>query len=492
VTKTGSVVWPSRWGWVGLGLLLAVLLGWGGLVELRAAFLQRRMTDAGCFFRAGWVVRSGGPLYDFTEENGWHYLYPPLFAILMVPLADAPAGADRTGLLPYPVSVGIWYLLSLAFLALALHHLARALEQTSTDPQVRNQPAGCRRWWLLRLAPLVALLPPVGHTLMRGQTNLLLLALLCGSAAAALRGRSWQAGLWLAGAICLKVYPAFLLLFFLWRRDIRALAGCGLGLLVGLILVPVAVFGPQRTLHYYQQQADTLLGPALGLGQDRSRGDEILDSINNDSQSLESALHNSLHLERSTRPAEASAPVKWTARGLALLLTILTLAAARGPLSAVRGLLFFSALIVIMLLACPVCHLHYLCLLIPLVMALLAADWEAQGEVRLRGGLLVLLALHFATYVLCNLPRLETLRDLAITIYPTGLLWLTATAWLKRRPQPVEGAPTILSYMVSVPAAPGERSVTSTERPLRHETLRLSELGRYADGYPVPPQRHDG
>jgi alpha-1,2-mannosyltransferase len=467
VAHAASVVWPSRWEWTGLGLLVTALLGWGVLVEKRGAFSQRRMTDADCFFRAGWVVRTGGPLYDFTEENGWHYLYPPLFAILMVPLADAPAGADRAGLLPYPVSVGIWYVLSLGLLALALHSLARALEQTSPDPRVRHQPSGCRRWWALRLFPLIACLPPVAHTLMRGQTNLLLLALLCGTAAASLRGRRWRAGLWLAGAICLKVYPAFLLLFFLWRRDIRALTGCGLGLLVGLVLVPAVVFGPQRTLHYYDQMTHTLLGPALGLGRDRSRGDEILDSINNDSQSLESALHNSLHLERRTRPAAASAVVKWTARGLAILLTLLTLAAARRPLSPCRCLLFFSALLVIMLLACPVCHLHYLCLLIPLIMGLFAADWERCEKDRLGGILAVLLGLNLIAYVLCNLPGLETLRDLAVTIYPLLLLWLTATIWLARRQESAEPS-LVLTYSLAVP----DTGIAVEKLPSRHEALR--------------------
>jgi hypothetical protein len=61
---------------------------------------------------------------------------------------------------------------------------------------------------------------------MRGQVNLLLLALLCGTAAATLRGRRFRAGLFLAGAICIKVIPAFLLLFPLWRRDGRCLLGC--------------------------------------------------------------------------------------------------------------------------------------------------------------------------------------------------------------------------------------------------------------------------
>ena len=61
----------------------------------------------------------------------------------------------------------------------------------------------------LPLIPVLACLVPIGHSLMRGQTNLLVLALLCGTLAAAFRRRSLLAGLCLSGAICIKIYPAF-------------------------------------------------------------------------------------------------------------------------------------------------------------------------------------------------------------------------------------------------------------------------------------------
>jgi hypothetical protein len=445
VTKTQPVLWLSRWERTCLVLLLLLLLGWGALTVKRGAFLTRRMTDACCFFRAGWVVRTGGPLYDFTEENGWHYIYPPLLAILLVPLADAPEGADRTGLLPYPMLVGIWYVLSLAVLAVGLHWLAGALEARSADPCVRKQRWGCRRWWALRVLPLWACLPAIGHTLMRGQTNLLLLGLLCGATAAMLRGRSWRSGLWLAGAICLKVYPAFLLLIPLWRRDWRAVAGCAVGLVLGLALVPAVVFGVPRTVSYYGQYAHTLLGPALGLGSDDTLASELLDSINNDSQSLSSALHNSLHLDRTTRPASPSLIVQSVALLTGALMTVATLAAAgrrrRGGGPAL--VLLFGSLTVIMLVICPVCHTHYWALLAPLVMGLLAARWEGRGEVRVGLGLGLLLWVSSATYILCSLPGLEILRDVGLTLYPSLLLWVTATVVLWRHNRAGEALGTL-------------------------------------------------
>jgi len=51
-------------------------------------------------------------------------------------------------------------------------------------------------------------------------------------------GKSFQAGLWMAGPICLKVFPAFLLVYPFWRRDFRSLLPlCALG---GATLVVLA------------------------------------------------------------------------------------------------------------------------------------------------------------------------------------------------------------------------------------------------------------
>src|SRR6516162_5939942 len=114
---------------------------------MRSAFMLRRMTDAGVFFRAAWAVRSGEDMYRITDNNDWHYNYPPLFAIVMAPLADAPAGLDRAGQLPYAVSIAIWFVINLLALAAAAHWLATAIERTSPDPWVRQTPPLCRQWW---------------------------------------------------------------------------------------------------------------------------------------------------------------------------------------------------------------------------------------------------------------------------------------------------------------------------------------------------------
>src|SRR5205807_463116 len=81
--------------------------------------------------------------------HGWHYNYPPFLAILLTPLADAPPGADRTCLLPFGVSVLLWYLFCLLCLIAAVHLLVKALQ--AGEPSPFRVDAGRRR--LTQLLP---------------------------------------------------------------------------------------------------------------------------------------------------------------------------------------------------------------------------------------------------------------------------------------------------------------------------------------------------
>jgi hypothetical protein len=413
----------SKWGRRGLIALAGIVVLFGLIVEKRSAFMQRRMTDLGVYLRVGWAVRSGEDMYDVIDDNGWHYQYPPLFAILMAPLADPPAGVDRTGFLPYAASVAIWYVFSVLCLVLSVHWLASALEEAMARPGHRPVPRGCRRWWALRVVPMVSCIVPIGHTLMRGQVNLLLMVSLCAMTAALLRGQSWRAGLWLAGAICLKVIPGFLLLIPVWRRDARCLAGCALGLVVGLLMIPATVFGLPRTMSYYREYDEKLLRPAMGTGTDQSRARELIEMTANDSQSIMSVIHNTLYPDRLKRPAKADYEVRWAHHLLGAFLTGVTvLAAGWGRAGGgTRLVLFMGALVINMLLLSPVCHLHYFCLAVPLVMGLMQSIWERDvGSGR---GFLLLLGFNVVADSLPHFQGLEPFRDMGCAMYAALLLW---------------------------------------------------------------------
>jgi hypothetical protein len=421
----------TGWQCSGLWMILVAILAFGGLVEMRSAFLKRRMTDLDVYLRTAWAVRAGADIYDVLDDNEWHYQYPPLLAILATPLADAPAGASRAYMLPFSVSVAIWYALSVLALAWAIHVMAKALEQ---QEPVRT---GCLRWWQLRTYPFLVCILAIGSTLMRGQVNLFVLALLAMLIACLARRRSLAAGLWLGAAICIKVIPAFLLIAPFWLRDRRCLAGCGLGLVVGLWLIPSLVFGPAGTIRYYQEYADKLLLPGLGKGTDQSRAKELIEVTATDSQSPLCVYHNTLHLDRDTRPHQASAGVRWAHRLTGVLLTLGALAAygRRRQSNAVDLTLLIGALMIVMVLMSPVCHLHYFCMCIPAVLGLTAANWQVRGGPQLDRKTLFLFIIYPAINLLPHLPWFPMLRDVGAAMYMALVIWAAACLTLLSRRQ---------------------------------------------------------
>jgi hypothetical protein len=431
-----STLRMSKWERYALVLFFVLVPAFGVVVEVRGALLQKRMTDLAVFLRAAWAVRSGADLYAITDDKGLPYNYPPLLAILLTPLADPPATTTGTVSLPFAIKVGLWYVLSVAILAVGLHALAQALEDALPSLATIARAPGNGLWWRLRLWPLLACVAPIGQALSLGQVNILWVALTCGMAAALLRGQSARAGGWLAGAICLKVLPVFLLIYPLWRRDLRCLAGCALGLLAGLVVVPTAVLGPERAIIANRQWAEAVLLPAFGLSADHSRDADLLSVTATHNQAFMATFHKTLYLDRQTRPAQVAAPIRLAHWLLGGTLTGITLLAAgwRRPLSGIAPVLFLGALNVNMLLLSPAGHAHYLALLVPLIMGLLAAAWADTHSRRLWNVLRWLLPLNLLAGALPLLPGMNMLHDLGLPMYAAISLWLMGILLLARWP----------------------------------------------------------
>ncbi len=150
-----------------------------------------------------------------TDRFFLHYnAHPPTSVLLAVPLAR----------LDYPDATLAWNLISLAALAVSFWLFNQQLHITSSP------------WALLPLLAYLLLCGPFRQQMYQGQLNLVLLLLLTATWASDRSGRSLAAGTLLGLATAIKLFPGFLVLYFLLRRDWRAVGATviAFGLLTGL------------------------------------------------------------------------------------------------------------------------------------------------------------------------------------------------------------------------------------------------------------------
>ena len=153
------------------------------------------------------------------------YIHPPYYTLLIAPL----------GLLE----------LNQAYVAWAFINLALAIAATA----VLVHLAGLNGRQLLIALPVTAGFFPLFATLLQGQSDLVMLLPLAGSAYSWTRGRQGLAGV-LAGLAMVKPQMLILVpLLFLARRAWRALAGFG-AVAAGLALISVLVVAPAGVVRY--------------------------------------------------------------------------------------------------------------------------------------------------------------------------------------------------------------------------------------------------
>jgi len=346
---------------LGLAFLVLLFTGLGVTTVLRSAFMSSPKTDFQVYARAAWAVRTGADLYAVSDNNGWHYIYPPAFAILMVPLADPYPFMPHEGYAPFWLSAGIWYLIGLAAAIYSVHAFAEVV--------LPDAVRGSRRWWLARLGPFVVCLGGIVLTISRGQVNTVLIGLVAAGFAAAMRNRRTASGAWLASAAVLKIIPAILVLFPLMRRDYRALAG-GIGTAALLLFaLPAAVWGVNGAVEANRRTVDLVLAPVLSKEADQSRQRELHGANSTHSQSVQAAVHTWMYPDRSTRPEVVSPIAKWAHLLSAALMLGATLLVAWRRLTPQPAdqLLFLGCLCALMMLITPISHLHYYAMVLPLV-----------------------------------------------------------------------------------------------------------------------------
>ncbi len=194
-----------------LPLLLIVGIGYAlfsfGTYLTPTLLSEGQPQDFTSYYIAARRLLAHQPLYDLAQvvrEPFTVYKYPPFFALLLTPIAH----------LPIPQALGIWTLINLGFLIVGLWALLRAHGRRLREAAPST----------LALLGLVLLFDPLRETLSSGQMEVALFGLVALSYWALRTGRPGWAGLPLAVAVLLKLYPGVLLLYLLLRREWRALA----------------------------------------------------------------------------------------------------------------------------------------------------------------------------------------------------------------------------------------------------------------------------
>ena len=439
---------PRERFWLAVGLF--ALLAFGANVEQRTALRRTPMTDLGVFTCAAGALCSGKNLYTVTDWHGWHYQYPPALAILFIPLASpvptgppiiAPGVVRTESNTPWGYEIAshrrfyglhaenarffcimaVWYVVSVALIFLSAHALACALERRSLRDPPPAEPRERRRWWYLRTLPLLVCAGSLGTDLSRGQVDVLMLAAITLGIYQAAAGRDLKAGFWLSLPTAVKLFPVLLVVYPVWRRRWRMIAGVVAGIVLGLAVLPIVALGPTRTSDLYRVWVQVLAKPALGQGADTSRTRELTGMAGTDNQSLLAFIHNWRYhnVPRQQRPPQAPPVERYLAYAIgAVLLLGVAFAMGARRRDSPRDLLITAGLLIgVALVVNPVSHNYYFLLLLPLVAVLLDHGLEDPAGRRADLKTLLVVAVFMLTDVVARLPAIGPwLRDFGLPL----------------------------------------------------------------------------
>jgi hypothetical protein len=244
-----------------VAVLAILILAFLPIVVRKAVWLGQG--DVEVFFRAGWAIWSGYPLYQVFDHHGWTYHYPPTFALFMGLFANPlPGHPQPWWALPYPAAVAVWYLINVVCLFAALHIWAKAVERARP---IEAKSCYLQRPLALVIGPLLALLPFIGDGLARGQPTPVLLLLIVLFLWRYVEKRPAAASFALSLAITIKIFPVVLAVIPFMRRDWRFMLWTAGWCAFLLVVLPAVCVGPAETLDLYRAMfTEHLLGIVSG------------------------------------------------------------------------------------------------------------------------------------------------------------------------------------------------------------------------------------
>ncbi len=251
-------------------------------------------TDFTVYTEAGAAFFDGREPYEVTNPRHWYYLYPPLFALLVSPLAA----------LDYKSQVVVWYIISVV-LAFGCYSESRHLWRLLVASDTGEADVGRNAAFQIGACAGLTVLLPTLECLQRGQVGIALVYPLLLGFRLTLGGRSWPiwslGGVVLGWPIVVKLIPALpvaVLLLQRWAatltpsRSPRSLSrattvtlGLALGVFLFTFAIPAACIGWSQNLHHLSTWSRKVAtSPDMGR--------EVFVEVDNDSnQSFSNAAH---------------------------------------------------------------------------------------------------------------------------------------------------------------------------------------------------------
>ncbi len=185
--------------------------------------------DAAVFFEGGRRLLHAEPLYEGSSAADG-FIGPPFQAMFFAPFAAIAA------VRPLPARI-LWHALNLACFGLGVWLSLKALDA------VRDRAGQPQASWLPMLfPPLAAILLPALTNFEHQNMNALLLALIAAATWQMTLGFATAAGILVGIATALKIFPAFLILYFVARRYWTAAIAAIVSTIV-LSVAPLVIYG---------------------------------------------------------------------------------------------------------------------------------------------------------------------------------------------------------------------------------------------------------
>jgi Glycosyltransferase family 87 len=212
-----------------IGILLVIIISCSK--QLRR---QDSRGDVEVYQHAARLVLNGGDIYtEPTERGKLYYLYLPLFAVLMTPLA----GLNITSL------IYLWAIFNIFLVG----WIILAFYQAMTGESFFSLPLKSK--WFVGFFSLLLSIRAVLYHIDLAQANILILAVAVFGLKLLARKKEIGAGVAVGISIVLKIITLPLTVLFAARRETRLVAGVLIGVAAG-VLLPSLIFGFERNLLY--------------------------------------------------------------------------------------------------------------------------------------------------------------------------------------------------------------------------------------------------